>query len=464
VTLPTGAPEGAQISVEKTDAGTNTVTLTGSIRGATASVSLAFQSESLLLRADSTGSWRPIAGHRTKSSLDGIYYQKPASGIPTTDIAPAIVTVGTPGLIPVASSASTFGSGTANWGSDTLRSWKNKHTMIVTAPSVSLEFVNWYPNGTGADVDAPSAMTLRVGIEKAGSILPVKFAGADTVTIPPGGSIIADPVYIDGTAGDVFYTRVTATLATGNTYVYTGAADAGYAFNPAQDNSRSGTNYAGGANQSVVPTRILGRPATAPARVFALVGDSIVQGALATTQYEGGYASGLLSAGVPFVKIAKGGESAFNVTSLGGFSRRLSVITGCTDAIVEYGTNDAVAGRTAAQLQADLVTIYGRLTRMGIKRIWQTTITPRTTSTDSFATTANQTPVSGFAVGGARDQVNAWIRANTAGITGYIEVADAVESSRNSGAWKPSFTTDGVHPSQTGHTAIASLVTTIATS
>lgn len=74
MTLPIGQAEGAQVSVEKTDSSVNAVSVTGSIRGVGSStISLPWQNEALLLRADSSGSWWPISGHKTKASLDAVY-------------------------------------------------------------------------------------------------------------------------------------------------------------------------------------------------------------------------------------------------------------------------------------------------------------------------------------------------------------------------------------------------------
>jgi hypothetical protein len=62
VTLPTGTAHGSRISVEKTDATANTVTVSGSLRGAAGTVVLTTQFETVDLVADSTGSWHPIGG------------------------------------------------------------------------------------------------------------------------------------------------------------------------------------------------------------------------------------------------------------------------------------------------------------------------------------------------------------------------------------------------------------------
>lgn len=72
LTLPTPTHLGAYLSVEKVDASTNAVTVTGSIRGAATSVSLAWQFESVEFHWNGT-TWRPINGHKTKAALDSAY-------------------------------------------------------------------------------------------------------------------------------------------------------------------------------------------------------------------------------------------------------------------------------------------------------------------------------------------------------------------------------------------------------
>lgn len=74
MTLPTGAADGVTIGVEKVDASLNAVSVTGNIRGVPATtITLAWSHETLTLRADATGSWWPVSGHKTKASLDAAF-------------------------------------------------------------------------------------------------------------------------------------------------------------------------------------------------------------------------------------------------------------------------------------------------------------------------------------------------------------------------------------------------------
>lgn len=75
MTLPsTGLVVGSEIAVEKADSTANTVTVSGTIRGtAASSIVLSLYRESVVFVAESATSWRPVAGHKTLSSLDGRY-------------------------------------------------------------------------------------------------------------------------------------------------------------------------------------------------------------------------------------------------------------------------------------------------------------------------------------------------------------------------------------------------------
>lgn len=73
MTLPTPTRVGQRLRVEKIDSSQNVVTITGTIRGASATVGLRWQFHSLEFVAESTSSWRPASGHITAGSLDGAY-------------------------------------------------------------------------------------------------------------------------------------------------------------------------------------------------------------------------------------------------------------------------------------------------------------------------------------------------------------------------------------------------------
>lgn len=72
-TLPEPKETGLLIAVEKTDSSANIVKISGTIRGESTSNTLKLKREIILFESESETSWRPIADHRTLSSLDVRY-------------------------------------------------------------------------------------------------------------------------------------------------------------------------------------------------------------------------------------------------------------------------------------------------------------------------------------------------------------------------------------------------------
>jgi hypothetical protein len=145
--------------------------------------------------------------------------------------------------------------------------------------------------------------------------------------------------------------------------------------------------------------------------------------------------------------------------STAGSFRRLPYATKANIAIIEYVSNDInILARNASDVEPLNVLIATAVRRHGISRVYLTTNTPFTSSTDGWATTTNQTPMSSLA---QRILYNTWVRAGapidpttlvpvavgTSGalvagnvghpITGIIDIAAPVESSLNSGLWAP---------------------------
>lgn len=124
---------------------------------------------------------------------------------------------------------------------------------------------------------------------------------------------------------------------------------------------------------------------------------------------------------------------------------------GATDIIMMTWANDALNGRSTVQIKADLATMKAEWERQipGV-RVWCCTNPPiNATSTDLFLTTGNQT-IANAGVEVIRIAVNAEIRLGTYGTC--IEVADALESARDSGKYKAAVldgTTYAINTSQT---------------
>jgi hypothetical protein len=191
----------------------------------------------------------------------------------------------------------------------------------------------------------------------------------------------------------------------------------------------------------------------------------------------------VLAANLPYMNVAKPGEKATDIATTPTEFLKLRMVStmACTKVIEGYSRNDWANSRTLAQIQADKLTIWGWFYARNIP-VYAWTSIPGTTSTDSWATVGNQTTVAGESV---RLTLNAWIRdgapidattraavvvgtssnvlrigAATHPVAAYWELADTVESARDSGKWKASYTADGTHPNATGHAAMAAGVVT----
>ena len=135
-------------------------------------------------------------------------------------------------------------------------------------------------------------------------------------------------------------------------------------------------------------------------------------------------------------------------------SRRLAFLAAVRPSIViaELGANDIANGNSFTTVRDTLLAMWRTIANLGIK-VYPTTFTPRTTSTDAWATTANQTVCVSEAV---RVQINDFIRSTPAPCSGFLDVADIAETARNSGKWKVAgvaWTNDGIHT--TRHADIA---------
>ncbi|TLX12138.1 fibronectin type III domain-containing protein [Rhizobium sp. MHM7A] len=235
--------------------------------------------------------------------------------------------------------------------------------------------------------------------------------------------------------------------------------------NSLTDQGNSGTISADAVTTSFGSVAIVGKIAKGqtgtPAKSYILVGDSIMfgQGDVSSAGAKGGSGWGarLLDAtGMPYLKMAKKGQSAQQFAGATASVAALLSLLSYSDVICEHGVNDLRLGRTAAQILADHQTIYGLF---GTANIFQTTITPRSDTTNAYADVAGQTPKTD---GNMTDltPLNTSIRAIPANVDTVLEVADAAMSARNSNVWGGPFppVLDGTHPTSAKAAAMAALL------
>lgn len=319
----------------------------------------------------------------------------------------------------------------------------------------------------------------------------VNFTGQDVnriVTVAAGASVQSLPVSMSVVDGQ--YMAVTTTVSTGlstnyfsGDYVGTGSMD--FAQNYASSAPTVGTVDMVDIGVTTQTNMSTGSRIPSPSAIWgntrdpsyvALVGDSLVMGYLDTevdSDKQGLAVRGMQYEDRLYRKVSQGGDRMMYWTATNA-AKRLALVENATAVFCDLGSNDIANSRTLAQLQADAQTAWTQMGRSGA-RVYQMTILPKTTSTDSWATKGNQTPVApAFASGGVKDTYNTWLRAGAsltingkalvAGqsghpLTGLVDISSAVEDTTDTHYWKsPSWTTDGGHPTAAGYDALAVLM------
>ena len=277
-------------------------------------------------------------------------------------------------------------------------------------------------------------------------------------------------------------------ISTGN-----GAYSSGGYFTGSDLSQDGSANMAGTGGTLVYGPRAIygGTPYGVTPLWCAIFGDSIAAGSGDAVQ--GGWvlrglgsANTFFETSIPTLQCALPGTTAseFAADQLSYFQgsiRRRQAGFGAPYAFLQYGTNDIFgSSRTLAQIQADNLAIGQALALRG-SRVLVSTLTPRTTSTDSWTTTTNQTRLSAESV---RTSYNSWLRGGApvtlsgglatavtvgtagavlAGMSGhpfwkvidpaaYVEVNASNALTLNGGYWIVNGTanyptTDGTHPS-----------------
>lgn len=183
---------------------------------------------------------------------------------------------------------------------------------------------------------------------------------------------------------------------------------------------------------------------TAGPAVFAW-GDSLVAGtgdsgysqaSLASSESASGslgYAARALDRQCASIICGAPGETVQNIAagSASYYANRLALRMYCTHAYSNFASNDLVAGRTAAQITADVNTFAALL--LPLPLLYGTVQPMGATSTDGFTTYSGQTAA---AYNSVRTTFNDSLRAGkVTGVAAVFDVGAVMEHGRNSGKW-----------------------------
>lgn len=385
-------------------------------------------------------------------------------------------------------------------GTDTGANTRNPIVFPKDCQDLQVVFPGIYSTGGSGETNVPNSYTVTATLEyPLGTLLGVfTFGGSAQGTVLSGTKLTSDPLPVDISAGTTAWVRTYINVSSGQKwpigkiYGLTGVGltlfpNQGYSHGTSQTDQTQamGFGYANAFEYGPCPLAVLGRFRQGAPSVL-IPGDSIAFG---QNDIAGrGYIVYALNGNFPYLQFGNPGSRADVFAANGGYIRK-SLAYNAKYMVDEIGINDLFGGRTLAQLQADKITIWRQHWNRNIT-VYACTLLPRTTSTDGWVTTANQTPVTGCGPGGPRVGFNDWLRAGApilisgqsmtaavAGATdavyagdsrhplsGYFETADTMESARNSCLWiagpSANYYCEGIHPSVNAVPLIAPAINT----
>lgn len=365
-------------------------------------------------------------------------------------------------------------------------------------------FSGYYVDTTGSgsptnsqELNCGNAVTIECAVEIGAQVKQITFNALPTGVILDGiAEYVSDPLLpsLFGlqsfAANSQFWYRERRTIALNEKFVRLGAFNKLTGENTVFSNGASASQVmatgvltvpAGGAQQSgpmFCPVAIVGKAVGNPDIAVGGFGDSIMDGFNATGR--NGNSDGSDSKAGFFVQGLRGVNGRtipninFGASSTKGtntvlmpdagtaFQKRAALLKYITHAIENFGTNDIGTAAGSSLPVADIMAakriLWGKLRAGGVGKIYAVPLIPRTSSTDSWATVANQTPINAdFAPGGKRDQINTQLQAAvTAGeLDGYFDLNASMADATSPEKWAATGTAngvsaDGTHPSDNG--------------
>lgn len=399
---------------------------------------------------------------------------------------PALQVVGNRGEIHL-------GQAGARGSTNNLQVARTRHYLGSQATSeLRLAFQDYYINATPAGEIAGNGYTARFNIEYNDLSVQGTFGGERDGVIAAGDAIvISDPILpaafglSEFPANAQIWIRAEREYAVGAvsqfhrttafpTITITGERYMSAAAGTASKLDLTGALVADGgwtAQTHVwVPLAILGRP-VAPMMAVAGCGASIEMG-VADDDGDGSTTSGgylrqacfdLDGAGLKIARmnLARSSETAAHFVD--NNAKRLAILPYITHAFIGYGGGDYTAGSTLAATLTRQATSWAHLKGQGVPFVAQVSMSPKTNSTDSWATVANQTPRTGWAIGAEWYEANATLEAaidTDANLDGFLDLWPTQVDGTATDKWKAASTSDGTHPNGTMSVSMATAAKT----
>ena len=285
-------------------------------------------------------------------------------------------------------------------------------TYVASAPLASAAGAGNNPVTTTVNLSAPTTAATVGGqpYTFTGSIVPVTWGGARTLTLSPKhGDYRSDFIACSPAPGSQFLVRNFASFSAPGLQLmdYPGVQSGAATRLTGEFSARStsGTdqtlnpsiisNTGGGYFCPVAVLALVTMPAGASAPGAALIlGDSIDAGT--GDNSDGvygcmGYMQRSLAAkGITFISVARGSTTAFAASVQERGQAGLAVDSGVSDVFLGFDRNDIQIGRLPASSVLNALATDAAPFLAGGKRVWARTVPPTTYSNDGFLSAANQ--------------------------------------------------------------------------
>jgi hypothetical protein len=379
--------------------------------------------------------------------------------------------------------------------SRTLPNSCTRHGYLIAEDATSLvvSLANVMQNSSGQVNNTNSVTFDSMSLEDgSGNVVPVTFGGSRSITLAASDYDIQSDSIKPGSFGlgkfsknTTFYIKVKMSLAsTAHKIVYPGQGATGDVtgcvtwWYDAAATTVSSVDIAGAFTSTGTAPQartvgfksiLLGRPVNPNAAFFCVLGDSIAAAINDNSTTQGAYGRGFhframrkadSSAAMPCIAFSASGADTSDYTSSTMWKK---YATYANAAIEEFGTNDlgTSGSYNLTTIENNFGTIWAALKVAGVQKIIRTKLLPRASSTDSWATTANQTIYPGWGDGEGSSQLNAWFDTKVLDGTLYAAVAmPDVADVTNPLKWAVNgtanwMTADGTHITQVSAEAMA---------
>lgn len=336
---------------------------------------------------------------------------------------------------------------------------RSVHYSTTDITRLKIGIPNWWVNSSSPfqELGTGGTATVTASIEyPAGTFTQVLFNGSSSGSIPDLTTLVSDWVSVTIPNNTKFFVRIyfvnSVSVIPFSTTNPTSSAGSGVEAGNSGITDKTLSGTVSSSNTHLSPVFIIGDTDQAS---VVFIGDSKCIGTNDTTvDSHSDYGELAKSFGLKpygYSLTCRGSDSASKFILPDAANNRLAIWKYATHIVNGYGYNDIWNdGSTASVTMETMQTIY-KWAHQANKKVYQITIGPKTTSTDSFATTANQT-ISNTTRDTNRKAFNALVRTNRSGADGYFELADSQESARDSGKWNVDgtpnkYTSDGIHES-----------------